>query len=114
MFCASADGTLLPPFVVYKNPPRGAGIVHLSWKQGGPKGKPCCIKRCCKEGTQFEITNSGWFESSTFEKWFENMFLPHAKKIEGRKVIIGDNLSSHFSIHVLKLCEQNNIDFICV
>lgn len=114
MFAASADGTLLPPFVVYKNPPRGAGVLYTSWIKGGPKGKPCCNERCCKKGTMFDITNSGWFESTTFEKWFEYLFLPHAKNIAGKKAIIGDNLPSHFSLKVLQLCDENNITFICL
>ena len=32
--------------------------------------------------------------------------------MDGKKVIIGDNLSSHLSVNVLKLCEQENISFV--
>ena len=31
-----------------------------------------------------------------------------------KKVLIGDNLSSHFSNEVLDLCGKNNINFICM
>jgi hypothetical protein len=32
-----------------------------------------------------------------FELWFEELMLPHLKKLEGKKLIIGDNVSSHIS-----------------
>lgn len=40
MICGSADGTLLPPCVIYKS-------MHLydTWKEGGIIGKPCCVKK---------------------------------------------------------------------
>lgn len=34
------------------------------------------------------------------------IFLPNVRNLDGPKVIIGDNLSSHISMHVLKLCED--------
>ena len=37
--------------------------------------------------------------------------MPWAAKQSGKKVVIGHNLSSHFSSDVLKLCEQLNISF---
>ena len=52
-------------------------------------------------------------ETKYFTDWFETMFLPHAKCLEGRKVLIGDNLASHFT-EVLHLCELNNISFVCL
>ena len=45
MLCGSADGTLLPPFIIYKS-----DNLYTSWT-GGPKGDPCCHLRCCKNGT---------------------------------------------------------------
>lgn len=35
-------------------------------------------------------------------------------KFSGRKVLIGDNLSSHISSNVLRLCSLNNISFVCL
>ncbi|KAJ8712264.1 hypothetical protein PYW07_005106 [Mythimna separata] len=74
MMCGSADGVLLPPYVIYKS-------VHLydTWKEGGPKGTPCCQKTCCSSGSRFNRTNSGWIDSITFRDWFRTSFLPHAK-----------------------------------
>ena len=109
MMCASANGVLLPPYVVYKS-------LHLytSWTSEGPKGSPCCTDRCCRAGAQYNHTVSGWFDMSTFEHWFMNLFLPHASLIEGPKAVVCDNLSSHLSPLVLKEAKKNNIAFICL
>ncbi|KAJ8943861.1 hypothetical protein NQ314_009631 [Rhamnusium bicolor] len=34
--------------------------------------------------------------------------------VEGKKVLIGDNLSSHFTKEVLQLWKENNIGFVCL
>jgi len=109
MVCASATGDILPPYVVYK-------ATHLwdSWREGGPKGAPCCEKTCCTKGSRYNRSNHGWFDTVCFTDWFKTCFLPHAKLIEGKKVLIGDNLSSHFTKEVINLCKTNNIDFVCL
>ena len=48
-----------------------------------------------------------------FEDWFIKIFLPVAKTKE-MTALIGDNLSSHFSQDVLRLCSKYNIKFICL
>ncbi|XP_026326216.1 uncharacterized protein LOC113234910 [Hyposmocoma kahamanoa] len=109
MVCGSADGVILPPYVIYKS-------AHLydTWKEEGPRGAPCCGKTCCSQGSRFNRTSSGWIDSITFRDWFRTSFLPHAKALPGRKVLIGDNLSSHMDDDVLNECEKNNIDFVCL
>ena len=42
------------------------------------------------------------------------MLLPDLKKQQGKKVLIGDNLSSHLSESVIKACNDNNISFVCL
>jgi len=69
MFCGAADGTLLAPFIVFKS-----DALYVKWTLNGPKGAPCCAERCCKAGTQFHNTNSGWFDMNAFEKWFIELF----------------------------------------
>lgn len=95
MFSGTAAGHLLPPYVVYK-------AVHLydTWTEGGP------------QGTRYNRTLSGWFESSTFEDWFNSIILPYAKDRTGKVVLIGDNLASHVNDSVILACEGNNIDFV--
>lgn len=40
--------------------------------------------------------------------------LPILKKQKGVKVLIGDNLSSHINLDVLRQCEENEIKFIAL
>ncbi|XP_074037924.1 uncharacterized protein [Leptinotarsa decemlineata] len=95
MMAITASGHLLPPYVIYK-------AVHLSptWIEGGP------------QGTIYNRTKSGWFDGPTFEHWFDEILLPYFKNLPGRMVLIGDNLASHVSMHVLECCEQYNIEFV--
>lgn len=92
MFAGTADGKLLAPYVVYKS-------LHLwdSWCQGGPKG------------TRFNRSKSGWFDACTFEDWFRTIVIPWARRLSGQKIIIGDNLSSHLSIDIIKECKKYDI-----
>lgn len=95
MFAASADGQVLPPFVVYKSE-----SLWTQWVEGGP------------DDARYSRTKSGWFDSSTFFEWFTSIIIPWARKLEGTKVIIGDNLSSHINTEVIELCEKYNIKFV--
>ena len=96
MFCGSAAGVLLPPYVVYK-----AQNVYQSWCAGGP------------DGTVYSCTKSGWFDMFIFEDWFMKIFLPHVRRLPGRKLLLGDNLASHLSVNVINSCRENNIAFVC-
>lgn len=63
MFSATGDGTLLPPFIVYKS-------EHLygSWLENGPKG------------ARYARSKHGWFDQAIFEEWFSTLVLPYLKK----------------------------------
>jgi hypothetical protein len=95
MFAGFANGDMMPPFVVYKS-------THLwdSWMKGGP------------EGTRYNRSKSGWFDGVCFLNWFNTIAFPILRRLEGKKVIIGDNLSCHLSVDVIKRCEANNISFV--
>ena len=109
MMCGAADGTLLPPYVIYRSE-----NMWDSWTLGGPQGQPCCNQACCSRGTRYNRTKNGWMEVTCFTDWFETIFLPHARRLEGKKVMLGDNLASHFSDRVIELCTLNNIQFACL
>jgi len=94
MYAACGDGTLLPPYVVYK-----ALHIYDAWTIGGPKG------------ARYNRSKSGWFDLHCFRDWFEKIALPHLKSLTGKKIMLGDNLSSHLSADVVKMCEENNIHF---
>lgn len=97
MYCGNAAGDLLPPYVVYK-----AEHLWSTWTEGGP------------DGTRYNRSKSGWFDTLSFEDWFFRTLLPVLKKKTGKCAIIGDNLSSHINIAVLEACKENDIKFICL
>lgn len=95
MMACAADGTLLPPFVIYRSK-----NIWDTWRLGGPKG------------ARYTCTKSGWIDSNTFEEWFTKIALPYLKHQEPPRALIGDNLSSHLSDFVIGECEKFNIRFI--
>lgn len=97
MFCCSAAGKMLPPYVVYK-----ALNFYPAWAEGGP------------EGAIYTATKSGWFDHFCFEDWYFQVFLPAVRKLQGKKVLVGDNLSSHISSRVIESCREHDIEFVCL
>lgn len=97
MMCGSAAGEIIPPYIVYKS-------QHMwsTWTENSPK-------RC-----RYHHTKSGWFDSVTFEDWFFSLLLPRLRKLQGKKVVIGDNLSSHLSVAVFQRCREEDIYFVCL
>lgn len=97
MFCGSAAGKLLPPYVVYQ-------ATHLwsTWVDGGP------------ERTRYNRTKSGWFDGVCFKDWFLNLFVPETRHFKDEVVLIGDNLASHFSNEVIEAAIKNKIRFVCL
>ena len=95
MYAGTADGNLLPPYVCYK-----AAQMYESWTTGGPVD------------ARYNRSLSGWFEMPTFEDWFNTVAFSYLKMLNGKKVMIGDNLSSYLSAQVIKSCEENDISFI--
>src|SRR5690349_17822185 len=74
---------------------------------------PRCENRCCFRGSRFAVTPHGWIDGATLSEWVRSVLLPHARRLEGQKVIIGDNLSSHFTDDVIDLCRESAISFVC-
>lgn len=97
MMCGNAAGHFLPPYVVYK-----AKGLWQPWTEGGPIG--------CR----YNVSPSGWFDASIFCDWFDTILIRNLKKTPGKKVVIGDNLSSHLSPYIIDKCKQENIYFICL
>ena len=59
IFCGSADGQLLPPYVVYK-----AEALWTMWMENGPTD------------ARYNRSRSGWFDNLCFEDWFFSLLLP--------------------------------------
>jgi hypothetical protein len=95
MMCGNAAGETLPPYIVYRS-----AKLNESWTEQGPRG------------ARYACSQSGWFDISIFEDWFFSTALPRLKNQEGRKILIGDNFSSHISFKVLEECKKHNIVFV--
>ena len=93
-----ADGTRLPPFVVYKGK-----NLWSRWMQGGPAG---CM---------YSVSDSGWMESANFVQWFEKMFLPATKHVAKKLPVIlfFDGHHSHLSIKLIELARAHNVHLFC-
>jgi len=97
MLMVSADGSETFVMVCYK-----AANVYSSWTRYGPKG---CL---------YSSSTSGWFDIFQFERFFFEVALPKLKKKKGRKLMIGDNHSSHFSPSIIEACREHEIAFVCL
>jgi len=49
-----------------------------------------------------------------FRDWFHTVALPFMKWRKGRKLLLGDNLSSHFSEDVIDECHNYDINYVCL
>ncbi|XP_045773273.1 uncharacterized protein LOC123872791 isoform X1 [Maniola jurtina] len=96
VFCGNAEGTMLPPFLIFQGDDSEPGWVA-----------------CAPRGSNVVATHSGWLDFASFELWFKTTFLPRVTKRKGKKILIGDCLSSQLTIGAIKLCNQKNIKFVC-
>ena len=69
--CGCADGTRLPPYVVYK------GKNHWArWMKNGPAG---CL---------YSVSDSGWMEGSNLFRWFIKMFVPAVNSMAATALVV--------------------------
>ena len=95
MFAGTPTGVILAPYVVFK-----AEHMWDTWCSGGPVH------------ARYNRSKSGWFDSCCFHDWFTSVIIPYCRKLQGPKVLIGDNLSSHLNAEIISLCEVENIRFV--
>lgn len=92
VFCGSASGNFLPPYVIMKGSQKWS-----DWIYGAPKG------------TRLNTSQSGWIDANLFDDFFELHFLPVCRKLDGKKILICDNMSAHVTIKSLQLAKTNDI-----
>lgn len=97
MVACNAAGDCAPLYVNYK-----ADHMWNTWTENGPRG------------ARYNRSHSGWFDFQVFEDWFFSLMLPLLRDKPGKKVIIGDNLSSHINLRVIEACKEHNIAFVCL
>ena len=97
MFCISASGLYLPPFIVYK-----AAHLYDNWTKGGPKD------------AVYTATESGWMQDKNFEKWVETVFVKAVQHLEKPVVLILDGHGSHLTYPTVQTCIENKIPLLCL
>lgn len=101
--CVGADGSFLPPLIVFK----GAGIqARWTSQQAYP-------------GTLYTVSKNGWMEEPQFFTWFTKSFIPHVNIIRQEKslpnqgaVLLYDGHSSHISVRIIEAAIENKITLI--
>ena len=69
------------------------------------------MKDWCKDGAEnnyYNNSSSGWMESEQFLEWFKIVFVPHAAKLTGFKILFLDGRASHMSLELKKNAIQNS------
>ncbi len=90
--CCDAAGNYLPHQIIYKGK-----YLMQDWCKGGAKN------------VYYNTSESGWMEAEQFIEWFKTVFLSHANKLEGTKLLFLDGHASHISLELKKLAIANNI-----
>ncbi|KAJ8865865.1 hypothetical protein PR048_033388 [Dryococelus australis] len=79
----TGNGVILPPYAVYR-----AQHLYQCWTQGGPTD------------ARYNQIKSGRFDCYCFEDWLQTIAIPYLKRLEGKRLLIGDHLSSHLSVFI--------------
>ena len=95
MFTVSGSGDVLPPYVCSKK---------QEIKEEGQKKYPAAV---------FGHSKTGWFTMAVFDDWFEKVVVPWALDPERgqNRLVIGDNLTSHFSHKTMKRAGEVGVFF---
>lgn len=93
MFACSAQGTILPPYTMYK-----AERITDTRVMGEPIG------------ARYNRTKSGWFNGFCFRDWLVQIAVLYFSRLdnEAPRVLIGDNSTCHLSADTVENCEDNN------
>lgn len=98
--CVSADGSTLPPLIIFKG-----AAVQARWTS--EDGFP---------GTLYACSANGWMEEPQFFNWLSNGFIPFVKNIrDGEGVpdqaalLVYDGHCSHISVRIVEKAVQNNV-----
>ena len=95
LFCIAADGSKLPPFILYK--------AKNLWDQWMPSN--------AYPNTGYTATPHGWMTESSFFLWFKNHFIKFGPK-KRPLLLIFDGHTSHVSVNLIKLAMEENITLL--
>lgn len=101
--CASADGAVLPPFIVFK----GAAV------------QPRWVSEKAYPGTSYAVSKGGWMKTPVFFSWFEANFVPYVshlrksrKILDQEVVLIFDGHASHIRLQPCKVAIANKVTLV--
>ena len=97
LFCSSAVGRYLPPFVVYKGK-----YLYSTWTESAPAG--------CR----FAVSPSGWMHDYVFENWFMEHFIPFVADNQKPVLVIYDGHGSHLTFKTVEAAMENDVVIVCL
>ena len=103
MGCAAADGSAVPPMVIFKGVRINKYLVDAAL-----------------EGYMIKFSKSGWINSILFEDWLESHFIPYVNKyvrqddVSQRVILFLDGHKSHKSLYAIETALKQNIEIICL
>ena len=97
LFCASASGSYMPPFVVYKSK-----HLYQDWVIGGPRD-------AC-----YSVSDSGYMHDINFQEWFLKVFVKFVETYEKPVVLVYDGHGSHMTYQTIKTALENRIVIVCL
>lgn len=89
--CVSADGHVLPTFLIFEN-----SFPSGSYRDGVPRD------------WLFGTSPNGYMDGELFYKWFESVFLPNVHKRPALLVL--DNHESHLTLKLLQRAKSENVE----
>ena len=92
--CVSADGKLVPPYVIYTGK-----YLMANCTNGGPIG------------SRYGVSPNGWMTTSAYIDWFRNIFIPSLPE-ERPVLLVLDGHSSHISFEVRELAIENGVHML--
>ena len=97
--CGSADGTKLPPFILYK-----AKNLWKRWTTGG------------LAAARYGISDSGWMEADNFHDWFKCLFVPSVSHLlaSGPVILFVDGHGSHISYNLVTTACKEGVILMCL
>ncbi|XP_022111738.1 chromatin assembly factor 1 subunit A-like [Acanthaster planci] len=96
LICASASGSVLPPFIIFKGQRLNVGLTANA-----------------PPGTLFGTSKSGFIDAELFGTWFTKLFLPSIPPTRPVLLIL-DGHASHINIETLRCARENSIHMYCL
>lgn len=98
--CVAADGSYLPPFIIFKG-----AAVQARWTS--EEAYP---------GTVYSVSTNGWMEEPQFFNWFDKVFIKWVQDLREKQnlpdevaLLLYDGHKSHISLRIIEHAIQNKV-----